>query len=209
VKQGDFITERNDMKPIRKDEQEYLRNYIADKFRDKRSALESEREIDVEKQAQKNYKKFVSTLKIDSLRKQAEKLEKDYQNFKTQKEAIETAKFMKLREAVKKLEDHMTKWKNIRRWDYTPDFLAYNGNDPKLENVDSYINKVLEQETRNAYDNSSKGRSIKELDAQKESCENALYSGSSLGSVREYIHNVLTKAKIQDEMPSQLMIENK
>ena len=50
---------------------------------------------------------------------------------------------------------------------------------------------------------------LKELDAQRESCENALYSGSSLGSVRGYIHNVLTKAKIQDEMPSQLMIESK
>jgi transcriptional regulator of heat shock response len=197
------------MKPIRKDEQEYLRNYIADKFRDKRSALESEREIDVEKQAQKNYKKFVSTLKIDSLRKQAEKLEKDYQNFKTQKEAIETAKFMKLREAVKKLEDHMTKWKNIRRWEDSPSFTSYSGTEIKLHNVESYITKVLQEETRKAYDNSSKGRAIKELDAQRESCENALYSGSSLGSVRGYIHNVLTKAKIQDEMPSQLMIENK
>jgi len=41
------------MKPIRKDEQEYLRNYIVDKFKDKRSALESEREIDVEKESQK------------------------------------------------------------------------------------------------------------------------------------------------------------
>lgn len=197
------------MKPIRKDEQEYLRHYISEKFRHKRSALESEREVDVEKQAQKNYKKFVSTLKIDSLRKQAEKLSKDYENFKLQKEAIETAKFMKVREAVKKLEDHMTKWKNIRRWDSTPDFLSYNGNEPKLENVDSYITKVLEQETRNAYDNSSKGRSIKELDAQKESCENALYSGSSLGSVRAYIHQTLKSAAIQDSMPNNLMIESK
>ena len=41
------------MKPIRKDEQEYLYNYIRDKFRDKRSALESTREVDVEKQAKK------------------------------------------------------------------------------------------------------------------------------------------------------------
>ena len=197
------------MKPIRKDEQEYLRNYISDKFRDKRSALESEREIDVEKESQKNYKKFVSMLKIDSLKKQAEKLQKEYEAFKTQKELIEEEKHRKVRQAIKKLEEHMTKWKNIRRWDSTPDFTSYNGSEIRIEKVDSYINSVLQQETRKAYDNSSKGKAIKELDAQRESCENALYSGSSLGSVRGYIHNVLTKAKIQDEMPSQLMIESK
>ena len=103
----------------------------------------------------------------------------------------------------------MTKRKNIRRWEDFPSFTSYNGTEIKLNNVESYITKVLQEETRKAYDNSPKGRAIKELDAQRESCENALYSGSSLGSVRGYIHNVLTKAKIQDEMPSQLMIENK
>ena len=197
------------MKPIRKDEQEYLRNYIADKFRDKRSALESEREIDVEKESQKNYKKFVSMLKIDSLKKQAEKLQKDYEAFKTQKELIEEEKHRKVREAVKKLEEHMTKWKNIRRWEDFPSFTSYSGNEIKLNNVENYITKVLQEETRKAYDNSSKGKAIKQLDAQREACENALYSGSSLGSVRSYIHNVLTKAQISDSIPDQLMIENK
>ena len=197
------------MKPIRKDEQEYLRNYIGDKFRDKRSALESEREIEVEKESQKNYKKFVSMLKIDSLKKQAEKLQKEYLDFKTQKELIEEDKHRKLRDAVKKLEEHMTKWKNIRRWEDNPSFTSYSGTDIKLSNVESYITNVLQQETRKAYDNSSKGKAIKELDAQRESCENALYSGSSLGSVRSYIHNVLTKAEIQDAMPNNLMIESK
>ena len=196
------------MKPIRKDEQEYLRNYIADKFRDKRSALESEREIDVEKESQKNYKKFVSMLKIDSLKKQAEKLQKEYEAFKTQKELIEEEKHRKVRQAIKKLEEHMTKWKNIRRWDKSPHFETYT-NDGALDSVDRYINSVLQEETRKAYDNSPKGRAIKELDAQRESCENALYSGSSLGSVRSYIHNVLTKAQISDSIPNQLMIESK
>ena len=196
------------MKPIRKDEQEYLKDYIKDKFRDKRSALESEREIDVEKQSTKNYKKFVSSLKIDDLMKKAEKLRKDYQNFKVQKERIEEEKRSLYSNAVKKIEEHLDKWKNIRRWEDSPSFDSYT-NDGALDSVDRYINKVLQEETRKAYDNSPKGKAIKELDAQRESCENALYSGSSLGSVRSYIHNVLTKAQISDSIPSQLMIENK
>lgn len=197
------------MKPIRKDEQEYLRVYIQDKFRSKRSALESDRELQVEEQSKKNYKKFVSTLKISSMIKQAEKLQKDYDSFVTSKEKVESEKLQKLKTHVQLIEDHMRKWKNIRRWDSSPNFMSYDGSKPKLYNIESYINEVLQQETRNAYDNSSKGKAIKELDAQRESCENALYSGSSLGSVRGYIHNVLTKAQISDSIPNQLMIESK
>lgn len=197
------------MKPIRKDEQEYLRVYIQDKFRSKRSALESDRELQVEEQSKKNYKKFVSTLKISSMIKQAEKLQKDYDNFVTSKEKVESEKLQKLKRHIQLIEDHMRKWKNIRRWDSSPNFMSYDGSKPKLYNIESYINEVLQEETRNAYDNSSRGKAIKELDAQRESCENALYSGSSLGSVRSYIHNVLTKAQISDSMPNQLMIESK
>ena len=197
------------MKPIRKDEKEYLRVYIQDKFRSKRSALESDRELQVEEQSKKNYKKFVSTLKISSMIKQAEKLQKDYDNFVTSKEKVESEKLQKLKRHIQLIEDHMRKWKNIRRWDSSPNFMSYDGSKPKLYNIESYINEVLQQETRNAYDNSSRGKAIKELDAQRESCENALYSGSSLGSVRGYIHNVLTKAQISDSMPNQLMIESK
>ena len=197
------------MKPIRKDEQEYLRVYIQDKFRSKRSALESDRELQVEEQSKKNYKKFVSTLKISSMIKQAEKLQKDYDNFVTSKEKVESEKLQKLKRHIQLIEDHMRKWKNIRRWDSSPNFMSYDGSKPKLYNIESYINEVLQQETRNAYDNSSRGKAIKELDAQRESCENALYSGSSLGSVRGYIHNVLTKAQISDSIPNQLMIESK
>ena len=197
------------MKPIRKDEQEYLRSYISDKFRDKRSALESDRELEVEAQSKKNYKKFVSTLKISNMMKQAEKLQKDYDNFVASKEKVESEKLQKLKRHIQLIEDHMRKWKNIRRWDSSPNFMSYDGSKPKLYNIESYINEVLQQETRKAYDNSSKGKAIKELDAQRESCENALYSGSSLGSVRGYIHNVLTKAQISDSIPNQLMIESK
>lgn len=197
------------MKPIRKDEQEYLRAYIQDKFRNKRSALESDRELEVEAQSKKNYKKFVSTLKISNMMKQAEKLQKDYDSFVASKERVEGEKLQKLKRHIQLIEDHMRKWKNIRRWESSPNFMSYDGSKPKLYNIESYINEVLQQETRKAYDNSSKGRAIKELDAQRESCENALYSGSSLGSVRGYIHNVLTKAQISDSIPNQLMIESK
>jgi hypothetical protein len=128
--------------------------------------------------------------------------------FVTINKSLKIKNVKKVRNAIQKIEDHLKKWANIRRWHEMAHFDSYT-NDGALDSVDSYINKMLQHETRKAYDNSNKGRAIKELDAQRESCENALYSGSSLGSVRQYIHNVLTKAQIQDSIPNNLMIENK
>ena len=58
------------MKPIRKNELEYLDNYIADKFRHRRQDMESAIEADTQKQTDKNYKSFVSKLgiKVDGKR---------------------------------------------------------------------------------------------------------------------------------------------
>ena len=42
------------MKPIRKDEQEYLKNYIQKKFNSRRSILETERQFEIDKSVEQN-----------------------------------------------------------------------------------------------------------------------------------------------------------
>ena len=69
------------MKPIRKDEQEYLKGYIERKFDKRRSALESERQIDVDQQVDKNLVKFRKALNIESLIKDVQKADDDFQDF--------------------------------------------------------------------------------------------------------------------------------
>ena len=103
---------------------------------------------------QKNYKKFVNTLKISQMQKEIAKLEKDYEDFKLQKEKIENRKYMKLKDAINKLETHFNKWKNIRRWNNTPDFTNYDGTQIRTDAIDKFVNEVLLEETRKAYDNS-------------------------------------------------------
>ena len=70
------------MKPIRKDEIEYLSNYIDRKFKSRRSALESEREVEVDRTKDKNLPEFKSKLNIEKLLKTVVQLENDYYTYR-------------------------------------------------------------------------------------------------------------------------------
>ena len=70
------------MKPIRKDEIEYLSNYIDKKFKSRRSALESEREVEVDRTTDKNLPAFKSKLNVEKLLKTVVQLEKEYTDYR-------------------------------------------------------------------------------------------------------------------------------
>ena len=71
------------MKPIRKDEQEYLKNYIQKKFNSRRSILETERQVDIDKSVEQNLTKFKKGLPgVEKYIKDIQKLNDDYQSFK-------------------------------------------------------------------------------------------------------------------------------
>ena len=55
------------MRPIRKQELEYLDRLINNKFQEKQSAIRSQCELEVEKQLEKDFEKFISTLKLEKL----------------------------------------------------------------------------------------------------------------------------------------------
>ena len=198
------------MKPIRKDEQEYLKGYIERKFDNRRSALESERQVDVDREVDKNLIKFRKTLNIESLIKDVQKASDDYEDFVNNYELRKADK----RAAVEKLgyvlQKKLKKWQSIRRWEKMPDFMSYGNTDKKASPVDmddaiKYISTVCEEETIKAYDRSKKGIAIRSLDAQKEEAENALYSGGSMEAVRHYIHEIFNTAGIQDRVAKKLL----
>ena len=60
------------MRPIRKQELDYLDRLINNKFQEKQSAVRSQCEIEVQKQLDKDFNKFVATLKLYKLLKEAE-----------------------------------------------------------------------------------------------------------------------------------------
>ena len=196
------------MKPIRKDEQIYLKEYINRKFDDHRSHLESERQIDVDTAVENNLSKFRSKLKLNDMIRTVTKLASDYSDFVDNYESRKIDKRRSLLEAGEKLQKKLSKWKSVRRWKKDPDFVGRLSSDDPVDpaDIDKYIATVCEEETIKAYDRSKKGLAIRKLDAQREEAENALYSGGSMAAVRQYINSVFTQAGIVDNVAKNLLL---
>ena len=201
------------MKPIRKDEQEYLRTYIGRKFDNRRSALESERQVDVDQEVDKNLHKFRKMLNIEKLIKDVQKASDEYEDFVTNYEVRKATKKSELYKLGLTLQKKMSKWQSIRRWEKEPNFITHNAERNELpvdmDDAIKYIATVCEEETIKAYDRSKKGIAIRSLDAQKEEAENALYSGGSMVDVRQYIHNIFNTAGIADRVAKSLLMLSK
>ncbi len=196
------------MKPIRKDEQVYLKEYINRKFDAHRSHLESERQIDVDTAVENNLSKFRNKLKLNDMIRTVTKLASDYSDFVDNYESRKIDKRRSLLEAGEKLQKKLSKWKSVRRWEKDPDFVGRLSSDDPVDpaDIDKYITTVCEEETIKAYDRSKKGLAIRRLDAQREEAENALYSGGSMAAVRQYINSVFTQAGIADNVAKNLLL---
>ncbi len=197
------------MKPIRKDEQEYMRTYIDNKFSNKRSMLESERQIEIDKNVSNTLEKFKKGLPgLDKLLKEVTIKNEAHEVFKnTMQTELEKRRNLAIDAAIK-LEKKMTIWKKNRRWKESISFTRHTNDESpvKINAIDSFLEEVCQEEAIKAYDNSKKGVAIKQLDAQKEEAENALFSGGSLPAVRQYINGIFTNAGIADNVAKNLLL---
>lgn len=197
------------MKPIRKDEQIYLKEYINRKFDNHRSHLESERQVDVDQAVERNLSKFRKTLNLNDMIKTVTKLSSEYNDFVDNYESRKLLKRKLLIEAGEKLQKKLRKWQSVRRWEKTPDFVGRLTSDDTpvdIADIDKFLTTVCEEETIKAYDRSKKGLAIRRLDAQREEAENALYSGGSMAAVRQYINSVFNQAGIADNVAKNLLM---
>ena len=104
------------MRPIRKQELDYLHQFINNKFQEKQSAIRSQCELEVQKQLDKDFGKFASTLKLDKLIKEAEVAEKEYLDFKASKDAKENLLQLNAHKKKQALRDKFNHWNDIRQW---------------------------------------------------------------------------------------------
>ena len=204
-----FTNRKETMKPIRKDEQLYLKDYINRKFDRHRSHLESERQIDVDNAVDRNLSKFRKTLNLNDMIKTVGKLSSEYNDFVDNYESRKLDKRRRLVEAGEKLQKKLRKWQSVRRWEKQPDFVGRMTSDENpidVEDINKFLTIVCEEETVKAYDASKKGQAIRKLDAQREEAENALYSGGSMVAIRQYINSVFTQAGIADNVAKNLLM---
>ena len=182
------------MRPIRKQELDYLDRLINNKFQEKQSAIRSQCELEVGKQLEKDFTKFVSTLRLDKLLKDAEQAEKDYQDFKLSKDAKETALNQNAIKRKQALLEKVNQWSDIRDWQISS----------RADTVDEVLDnlkKACRQELEEKYKNSEKGKFFKYLQNGIEDARNTLYSGLSIDDVWKNLESIFGKAQIEVRVP--------
>jgi hypothetical protein len=183
------------MRPIRKQELDYLDRLINNKFQEKQSAIRSQCELEVGKQLEKDFNKFVSTLKLDKLIKEAEIAEKEYQDFKRSKDSKEHELSVASSKKKMALKDKFNQWNEIRQWHLST------RSDNDLDCIMSTLKSACRQELEEKYKNSEKGKFFKYLESGIEDARNTLYSGLSIDDVWKNLENIFGKAQIEVRVP--------
>ena len=183
------------MRPIRKQELEYLDRLINNKFQEKQSAVRSQCEIEVQKQLDKDFNKFVSTLKLDKLIKEAEQAEKEYLDFKASKDAKENMLQQNAHKKKQALKDKFNHWNEIRQWHLST------RSDNDLDCIMSTLKSACRVELEEKYKNSEKGKFFKYLQNGIEDARNTLYSGLSIDDVWKNLESIFNKAQIEVRVP--------
>jgi hypothetical protein len=183
------------MRPIRKQELDYLDRLINNKFQEKQSAIRSQCELEVQKQLEKDFNKFVATLKLDKLIKEAEQAEKEYLDFKASKDMKETALSVNANKKKQALKDKFNHWNEIRQWHLS------SRSDNDLDCIMSTIKSACRVELEEKYKNSEKGKFFKYLQNGIEDAKNTLYSGLSIDDVWKNLENIFGKAQIEVRVP--------
>jgi len=186
------------MRPIRKQELEYLDRLINNKFQEKQSAVRSQCEVEISKQLEKDFDKFVGALKLDKLISEAQQAEKEFEEFKASKDAKETALNQNAIKKRQALVEKFDRWSEIRNW---------NENVRRVDHVDeivSTLKRLCKHELEKKYKDSEKGKFFKYLEHGIEDAKNVLYSGLSIEEVWQNLDQVFTQAQIEVRVPKSM-----
>ena len=197
------------MKPIRKNELEYLDNYIADKFRHRRQDMESAIEADTQKQTDKNYKSFVSKLGIKAEIKAFKDAEDKLNKFVRSKESYEEKLEKGKRLAREKLLEKLKSWTNIRSWKSRYDN-AYEWDINNMEDLEPALRQVCKQETKRAVQKLPKYKVKQDLELLEEQAKNVLYSGRDIMQVWKHLGMTFKASGVPVAAPKEfLQLESK
>lgn len=197
------------MKPIRKNELEYLDNYIADKFRHRRQDMESAIEADTQKQTDKNYKSFVSKLGIKAEIKAFKDAEDKLNKFVRSKESYELKLEQGKRIARDKLLEKLKSWTNIRSWKSRYDN-SYEWDVKSMEDLEPALRQVCKQETKRAVQKLPKYKVKQDLELLEEQAKNVLYSGRDIMQVWKHLGMTFKASGVPVAAPKEfLQLESK
>ena len=193
------------MKPIRKNELEYLEKLIDKKFSNQSDSLRRKFDTEVDKTVEKTFKSFKSKLKVDEMIKKSEKARLDYETFKRTKE-IKEAELKRNAEAMSnKVIEFLENKSKINDWDLRIGRSSYNDDLLDASDFDKEIKAACRTEARRYLEKQDVAKEFHALKDKKELAQNILYSGSSINSVVAELSRVFNGCKINYQIPKSLL----
>ena len=191
-------------KQISKDNREYWQRKLSRKFDDKKSAIQSLHQAEINETTQKNFPIFKKRLGIEKDIEKYLKVEKEFNDYsKNYQKRLEEK-----REMVKKLfsviREKLVNWSETRQWD-TYDLPKYDF-DSKMydlkDRLDDFLKSQCKEETRNAFYKSKKGLELQKLDELQEKATDLLHSDMIGSEVLQQISLIAKQTQIYMTIPT-------
>ena len=191
-------------KQISKDNREYWQKKLSRKFDDKKSAIQSLHQAEINETTQKNFPIFKKRLGIEKDIENYLKVEKEFNDYsKNYQKRLEEK-----REMVKKLfsviREKLVNWSETRQWD-TYDLPKYDF-DSKMydlkDKLDDFLKSQCKEETRNAFYKSKKGLELQKLDELEEKATDLLHSDMIGSEVLQLISLIAKETQINMTIPT-------
>ena len=191
-------------KQISKDNREYWQKKLSRKFDDKKSAIQSLHQAEINDTTQKNYPTFIKRLGVEKDIEKYLKVEKEFNDYsKNYQKRLEEK-----REMVKKLfsviREKLVNWSETRQWD-TYDLPKYDYESKMYDlkdRLDNFLKSQCKEETKNAFYKSKKGLELQKLDELEEKATDLLHSDMIGSEVLQQISLIAKQTQINMTIPT-------
>ena len=197
-------------KQISKDNREYWLRKLNDKFSDKRQAITSLHQVEINEQTQKNFPVFKKRLGIEKDLINYIKVEKDFNDYSKNHQRRLEEKREQVRKLFSKVRDKLKSWAETRKnWNYN-DIPKYDV-ESKLfdlsEQVENFLKDTCKTETKEAFYKSKKGKEIQTLEELEEKATDLLHSDMIGSEVLSQISMIAKQTNINMTIPQNTLKE--
>ena len=191
-------------KQISKDNREYWSSKLSRKFMDKKSAIQSLHQTEINETTQKNYPTFIKRLGVEKDIEKYLKVEKEFNDYSKNYARRLEEKREQVKTFFQVLSIKLNNWAETRQWD-TYDIPKYDY-DNKLydlkDKLDDYLRSQCKLETKNAFYKSKKGLELQKLDELEEKATDLLHSDMIGSEVLKQISLIAKQTQINMTIPT-------
>lgn len=197
-------------KQISKDNREYWLKKLSSKFSDKRQAIVSLHQVEINEQTQKNFPIFKKRLGIEKDLINYLKVEKDFNDYsKNYKRRLEE-KRENVKKLFSKIRDKLKSWSETRKsWVYS-DIPKYDYETTVYdlsEQVENFLKDTCKTETKEAFYKSKKGKEIQTLEELEEKATDLLHSDMIGSEILTQISMIAKQTNINMTIPQDTLKE--